>query len=190
MRADENQLLTPGPVMHLDLADETTGRVFTRALGAELRRVREARGWSRAEFVELLPSRIGERTLMSYEHGARQLYVFRLVELCQALGTDASTVLVCARQRARLHLESLPLQIDLNALLSSSRKTGTYRPLAQWTRNTLNEHPSGVVMIESAVVHNLALFMGCTHHYLAKYLARFVPDEINTDEPESTLVPE
>jgi hypothetical protein len=42
-----------------------------KAVGAALRRAREAEEWSRTEFVALLPSGIGERTLLSYELAPR-----------------------------------------------------------------------------------------------------------------------
>lgn len=48
--------------------DELSDKMISRALGEELRRTREARGWSRTQLVERLPSGIGERTLLSYEH--------------------------------------------------------------------------------------------------------------------------
>jgi transcriptional regulator with XRE-family HTH domain len=167
--------------------DSVSSRTFARALGEELRRVREARGWTRLELVEQLPSQIGDRTLLSYEHGVRQLSAFRLVELCQALNCEAPTVLTRGLQRARLYMENQPLQLDLYALLRDARKSGTFRPLVQWARNTLNTHPSGVAQVESVVVRNLALFMGCTHQHLANYLARFLPDDVR--EPEVNAAP-
>lgn len=169
-------------------AGAVSSRTFARAVGEEVRRVREARGWTRLELVEQLPSQIGERTLLAYEHGVRQISTFRLVELCQALECEAPTLLARGLQRARLYLENLPLHVDLNALLRDSRKSGTYRPLSQWTRNTLNEHPSGVVQVESVVVHNLALFLGCTQQNLTNYLARFLPDEAHEPEVQATNV--
>lgn len=164
----------------LDLSGEEPRKAFARAVGEELRRVREERGWSRARFVELLPSRIGERTLLSYERGLRQLTALRLVELCQVLGVEAPTLLAQALQRARLHLENIPLRLDLNALLQASRDGGRFRPMAQWARNSLNDHPDGIVTVGSAVVRNLALFVGCDHDDLANYLARFIPDALRS----------
>jgi len=60
--------------------------------------------------------------------------------------------------------------------------------MRQWARNTLNEHPDGIVEIESAVVRNLALFIGCSHKALAKYLARFTP-EVEIHDGTSTPAP-
>lgn len=152
---------------------ESSQRVISRAIGEELRRTRETRGWSRLQLVERLPSGIGDRTLLSYEHGTRHLTALRLIELCRALGVDAPTLLAHALQRARIHIENLPLKIDLHTLLEDG--SGTFRPITQWARNALIEHPDGIAEVEPAVVQNLALCIGCTNQQLANYLARFLP---------------
>jgi hypothetical protein len=72
-------------------------------------------------------------------------------------------------------VENLPLAVDLKALLHDENTA--FRPMVQWARNTLNEHPDGVVEVESPVVRHLALFVGCNHLDLANYLARFLPDD-------------
>jgi transcriptional regulator with XRE-family HTH domain len=150
-------------------------KVISRAIGEELRRAREAHGWSRLQLVERLPSGIGDRTLLSYEHGLRHPTVLRLIEIGHALEVAAPTLLARGLQRARIHVENLPLAVDLNALLHDENTA--FRPMVQWARNTLNEHPNGVVEIEAPVVRHLALFVGCAHLDLANYLARFLPDD-------------
>lgn len=86
-------------------------------MGEELRRVREARGGSRANFVKLLPSGIGNRTLLSYESGIRQLTLTRLTELAEALSVEPATVVARGLQRARQRLDNLTLHVELAALL-------------------------------------------------------------------------
>jgi transcriptional regulator with XRE-family HTH domain len=166
----------------VDAPRELAGATITKAVGEELRRTREARGWSRAHFVELLPSGIGERTLLAYEHGLRQLTLLRLAELSWTLNIDPSTVFTRGLQRARVLVESVPLEVDLRMLLLDERVT--FRPLKQWARNVLNEHPGGIVELDPPVVRNLAAFIGCTHRDLANHLARFVAGDGNPDEPE------
>jgi hypothetical protein len=39
-----------------------------------------------------------------------------------------------------------------------------------------------VVEVDPAVVRNLALFIGCSHHDLAAYLAWFIPEEVDGQE--------
>jgi transcriptional regulator with XRE-family HTH domain len=166
-----------------DAPSDVSDKVVSRAIGEELRREREAGGWSRAQFVRLLPSGIGDRTLLAYEHGLRHHGVLRLMELCNALGVDVPSLLARAFQRAHIHLENLPLKVDLRALLKDSRPM--FRPLRQWAQNTLNGCPDGVTEVTPVVVRNLALFMGCTHEQLAKYLAGFLPGEEGEDADDN-----
>jgi hypothetical protein len=44
---------------------------IARAIGKELRSIREAFGWSRGQLVAELPSGIGDRTLLSYDPAPR-----------------------------------------------------------------------------------------------------------------------
>jgi hypothetical protein len=159
----------------VDVSEEWSEKAVSLAVGEELRRAREVRGWSRAQLVAMLPSGIGDRTLLSYEHGTRHLTFLRVLEICWALEVDPAMMTRRALQRARIRLATLPLQIDLQALLNDPGDV--YRPMVQWARNVLNEHPSGIVEVEPAVVKNLAWFVGCSQRDLIKYLARFLPDE-------------
>jgi hypothetical protein len=153
---------------------EPSERVVCRALGDELRRTREEKGLTRREVVERLPSGICDRTLLSYEHGTRHVTTIRWIELSRAIGIDPALLMTRGLQRARLYMRDRCLTIDLRALLRDG--SPNFRPIVQWARNTLNEHPGGTAEVEPAVVRNLALFMGCTHAELARYLARFLPD--------------
>jgi hypothetical protein len=125
--------------------------------------------------VRLLPSEIGDRTLLSYEHGARQVTVLRLIELSQALGVPVTVLLGEALQRARLHLQNLVLRVDLRQLLQDDNNN--YRPLLPWARNRLYRAVDGVVEVSPSGVSELAALLGRTHSELAAYLARFVPDD-------------
>jgi hypothetical protein len=159
----------------LDFSSDHMEKEVSRAVGEEMRRMREVRGWSRAQLVARLPSGIGDRTLLSYEHGTRHLTFLRFLEICWALGVDGPTMARRALQRARIRLAALTLQVDLNTLLVDPGDT--YRPMIKWARNTLNEHPGGIVEVEPVVIKNLAWFVGCTQRDLTNYLARFLPDE-------------
>ncbi|MFC4856860.1 helix-turn-helix domain-containing protein [Actinophytocola glycyrrhizae] len=152
-------------------------RATSRAVGEELRRFRESNGWSRRHLVALLPSGIGDRTLLSYEHGTRHLTMLRFIEVCRALGVAAPVLLHQALQRARIDLDTLPLRVDLTTLAKD--RSGGYPLLIQWAHNTLIENPEGVVEVEPTVVRTLALCVGCEHRQLVDHLARFLPDEAN-----------
>jgi transcriptional regulator with XRE-family HTH domain len=167
--------MSEGPCSPGGSAAEPSDLDISRALGEELRRTREALGWSRMQLVERLPSGIGDRTLLSYEHGTRNLTALRFIEISRVLGADPSTLMARGLQRARIYVENIALAVDLRFMLND--RSDRFRPMHQWARNTLNEHPDGVVAVEPAVVRHLALFAGCAQGDLANYLARFIPDD-------------
>jgi transcriptional regulator with XRE-family HTH domain len=160
--------------------DGQSEKVISRAIGEELRRAREATGWSRLQLVSRLPSGIGDRTLLSYEHGTRHLTVLRFIEICLALGFAAPTLLNQALQRARIHLQNLVLLVDLRYLLNDRNER--FRPMHQWARNKLNENPDGIVELPPSSVRELATFVGCTYPELADYLARFLPEDMKVTD--------
>ncbi|WP_459718870.1 helix-turn-helix domain-containing protein [Actinophytocola sp. KF-1] len=166
----------------VDVTDEATAAAIARALGEELRRVREARGWSRAQFVKALPSQIGDRTLLSYEHGSRQMTVLRLLELSEGLGVPASAIVAQAMQRARLYLQNLVLRVDLRQLLQDNNMH--YRPLSSWARNRLGKAPGGVIEVTPSGLRELAAVLGRTPEELSTYFAKFTPDDATEGEVE------
>jgi transcriptional regulator with XRE-family HTH domain len=168
----------------LDVADEVTASAIARALGMELRQAREAHEWSRAEFVKLLPSGIGDRTLLAYEHGLRQLTIIRLLELSEALDVPAADILSQALQRARLYLHNLVLRVDLRQLLADTNIH--YRPMFQWARNRLNDTENGVIELTPSGLRELAAFIGRTPTELARYLAKFMPTDPEPEEDTET----
>ncbi|MFI7674211.1 helix-turn-helix domain-containing protein [Actinophytocola sp. NPDC049390] len=165
------------------MTDEATAGVIARALGEELRRAREARGWSRAQFVKGLPSQIGDRTLLAYEHGLRQITMLRLLELAEGLGVPASVLVAQAMQRARLYLQNLVLRVDLRQLLQDNNMN--YRPLSSWARNRLNRAPGGVIEVTPSGVWELAAVLGRTPQELSAYFAKFTPDDATEGEVEA-----
>ncbi|WP_459709726.1 helix-turn-helix domain-containing protein [Actinophytocola sp. KF-1] len=152
-------------------------------MGAELRLAREARGWSREQLVSRLPSGIGARALLSYEHGTRHLTLLRFVEVCQALGAAAPVLLGRALQRVRVHVENLALQVDVRWLVSEPDEK--FLPLVSWANNKLVRHPSGVVEVAASAVTELADVVGCSRSELVDYLAKFVPDQTGDFDSEA-----
>ncbi|MGB3437790.1 MAG: helix-turn-helix transcriptional regulator [Actinophytocola sp.] len=176
-----------GQVRVMDPQGKVTERVISRAIGEHLRRAREANGWSRGRLVALLPSGIGDRTLLSYEHGTRHLTLLRFIELSTALGVAAPTLLNQALQRAGIHLQNLVMQIDLHQLLN--KRDDRFLPMIQWAHNKLIEYPGGIVELPPSSVRELATFLGCSYHELAGYLAGFIPehpaDNGSDDQPSA-----
>lgn len=170
-----------------DPQGEAAEKAISRAIGEELRRAREANGWSRRYLVTRLPSGIGARTLLSYEHGTRHLTILRFIELCRVLGVAAPALLNQALQRARIHLQNLVLQVDLHQLLND--RNDRFLPMVQWAHNKLIEYPGGVVELPPSSVRELATFLGCPYQELASYLAGFVPEHPLDTGPEGQLSP-
>lgn len=147
----------------------------SKALGEELRRARNAAGWTRDELVERIVCDIEARTLATYEHGTRQCTVVRLVEICAALGVSASDVLGLALQRAHIHLDTIGLQVDLAALRDAA--IPELRPLRGWARNRLaaNIDGGGVAYLTTAALQELAMCCGLSRAELIRHLAAFAP---------------
>ncbi len=158
------------------VSGRVTDTAVAKALGAELRIARETLGWSREYTVSRLPSGIGERTLLAYEHGARQVTVARLIELTETLGLASSSVLAMAIQRARLDLENLELIVDLRALLADV--SPRFRATHQWAKNKLNDSQDGIVRVPPVAVAELAAFLGCTPRDLVLHFAKFTPEYV------------
>lgn len=154
--------------------DVVAEKIIQRSVGVELRRAREEVGWSRGFFVTRLPSGIGARTLLSYEHGTRHLTLLRFVEVCRAMEVAAPLLLNQALQRARVHLEHVVLRVDLRRLVAE--RDERFLPLVMWAHNKLVRHPDGIVNVAPSAVVEMADFMGWSRAELASYLARFVPD--------------
>lgn len=70
-----------------------------KVLGAELRRVRESRGWTREELAEACPFAIQGRTVATYEQGTRTINIVRLYELCAVMGVDVSKLLALVENK-------------------------------------------------------------------------------------------
>src|SRR5689334_8344682 len=155
------------------MSDPELLTTMNRAVGEELRRTREANGWSRDLLVKRLPSGIGPRTLLSYEHGTRHLTLRRFVEVCQAMETTAPLVLGLALQRAQLYLDRLSLWVDLWQLADDN--AGKYELMVLWANNKLIEHPDGIVQVTPSAVREMATLMSVTSKDLATYLTEFTP---------------
>jgi transcriptional regulator with XRE-family HTH domain len=76
---------------------------FDRALGTELRAIRERLDLTREQAVarmeQIAGVEIGDRTLLTYEHGIRRLTVARLYELSQTYGVPVTLILADALRR-------------------------------------------------------------------------------------------
>ena len=162
----------------MDDKDEVTDRAFARILGQEIRRAREAKGWTRAQLVERLPSGIGDRTLLSYEHGIRQLTVVRFLEISKVLGVAAHELLRRASEKA-LDLSAFSLRVNLRAVLRD--KQTEFEPVRLWATNRLKSNPTTEVLLTPTTLGEIAAALGFSHGALAAYLAEFTIEGIPGD---------
>jgi transcriptional regulator with XRE-family HTH domain len=154
--------------------DEVADRAITKAIGEQLRRVREDVGWSQSELAARIPSGLHVKTLATYEQGVRQCSVVRLVEICRTLGVAAPDLLGLALQHAEIDLQTVGLQVDLHAVVRDTR--GELRPLRKWARNRLAINPaSGIARLDQNVVQEMAAFAGFALSDLVRYLEMFAP---------------
>ncbi|HEY0450560.1 helix-turn-helix transcriptional regulator [Actinophytocola sp.] len=151
-----------------------TDDAITRLLGEELRRARDALGLTRAELIDRMPSKIHPQTLATYESGARQCTVIRLIEICRALGVAAPDILSLSLQRAKAELYTLTLLIDLPALMYDD--ADSFDQVRTWARLKLEE-PEGknIAWLEPPAVREMAFIFGMPRTELVAYLATFAP---------------
>jgi transcriptional regulator with XRE-family HTH domain len=157
---------------------EISDRALAQILGQELRRAREAGGWTRAELVGKLPSGIGDRALLSYEHGTRTLSVVRFIELCRALGVAATEILDSALEKAR-DVRTFSIKVDLRAILRDKRAELT--EVRRWASNRLKEDPNAEVLLAPVAVREMAAVFGISHAELAGYLVEFTPEDLSRE---------
>jgi len=143
-------------------------------LGRAIRAERKRGGWSRAELVAQMPSGIGDRTLLTYEQGSRQITAVRLMEICGILGVDVSALLHdVAIAIGEIH--TIPLRVDLHALAIATHSN--FDVIHVWARNKMENAPSHrTAILNPVVVSTLATAAGCPHKKLATYLLKFLPE--------------
>ncbi len=157
-------------VVHDGMAD----RAFTRALGEELRRVREHAGCSQSELVARMPSRLHVKTFATYEQGIRQCTVVRLLEICRTLAVAAPDVLGRAMMHAEIDMQRTGLDVDLNALAVDTRSE--LRPLRRWARNRLANNPvSEIARLDGSTIQEMAAIIGLRLSDLVRQLEMFSP---------------
>lgn len=150
--------------------------IITRALGDEIRRVRDHNGWTRAELVDRMASDIHVQTLATYEQGVRQCTVVRLIEICRALGVAAPDVLGLALQRAELDLKLIGVRVDVRAIARDERNE--YAAIQDWAgrRLSVDQDGAGVVYLDRTAIREMAVILGYTEEQLYAYLVKFIPD--------------
>ena len=82
-----------------DPADHERGtaeEALTKAIGEELRRLREARRWTRRELVRRMPGDVPVNSYACWENGLRAISIQTMIKICRTLEVTPSTVLQTA----------------------------------------------------------------------------------------------
>lgn len=155
--------------------DTLTDGSVNRAIGDELRRVRDDLGWTRGMVVDRMSSDISVQTLANYEYGLRPCTVPRLVEICEALDVPTPALVALALQRIAVEPDADSLQIDLRAVIATNDPE--YPTLCQWAQNRLKSNPdgSGVARLERAAIEEMATIFDLPLGEFLRYLRRFIP---------------
>ncbi len=147
-----------------------TQEEFARLLGDEIRLARETRGWTRANLVARLPSGIGDRTLLSYEHGIRHMTVVRLIEICRVLEVPASSILHRATKKAD-DPRGYSFKVNLREILRDQQTE--FEQLRRWAVTRLRETSDPNLTLSAATVREMSAVLGLGHRRLAAYLVAF-----------------
>lgn len=133
---------------------------YQRVLGAELRRLRMLRGWSRRELVQRLQSDISSQTVATYELGTRQCSVVRLVEICLALDEGPHDLL--GRVQLRVLSDAVGrIRIDLRKIVRDDQPE--LLPLRRWAREKLadnDDHHNSCVSLDISALERMAELCG------------------------------
>lgn len=147
-----------------------------RAIGSEIRRVRDHLGLTRGSVVALMSSEISVQTLANYEYGVRPCTVPRLVEICRALKVSTPHLVALALQRADVEPDNL--NVDLNAVVEDQDEDEVHQLLRRWAENRL-KHDSdglGIARVSRAVAEEMATFLDVPRGKLLRYLRKFAPE--------------
>lgn len=156
-------------------------RQIAQAIGLELRRVREQRGWTRPEFVKKIKTSTPVNTYACYEQGIRQCSIPHLIMICDALEVSVRTLLHLAFQRMGLDLEVNGVLVNLDKIVHA--KHIGLRPLSRWADKRIHDAPLTVAIDEPTVVHlpwdvvkEFATMYGASHRVLLRYIEEFTPN--------------
>jgi len=134
------------------LAEPSTN--FAHILGDELRQIRRQRRWSRKELRRRLKQPVSLPTLASYELGTRHCSVDRLVEICEALETDAPELLRRVLQRLTSTTRFECLHVDLRPVIDdNSHKLRAFRRWAEQRLATAIGPDTGIHLAPPTVEH-------------------------------------
>ncbi|MGH3762520.1 helix-turn-helix domain-containing protein [Actinophytocola sp.] len=149
---------------------DATDEAMNIAVGAELRRAREAAGLTRSELAAILPFKASAAGLSNYETGKRMVSHWRMVEFCRAVDAYAPDVLGRAIESVE-SIQTLLVELDLRAIADDD--DARFAPIRTWARNRLARVSleSTTVRVHHSVVRELAVLLDMSSNDLVKHLA-------------------
>ena len=105
---------------------------LAHAVGAELQRQRESRGWSRPALAAWSDGQATARTLITWEKATRSMSLFQLGKASMLYQLRPSELLARAERRISWDPD---LAVDLAALAAT--QLGALRPAARWAQEQL-----------------------------------------------------
>ncbi|MGB3439786.1 MAG: helix-turn-helix transcriptional regulator [Actinophytocola sp.] len=144
---------------------DLTAAQVTSLVGEELRAARRRHGLSRRDLTSRLPSTITAQTLASYETGARQSTVARLVEICAAMGESPAALLGRATDRYLNRPDAF--SVDLQTVAADP--TPRYGAVAAWAQARM-AHGTDRVLLGLDAVAALAVAAQVPHQELVTHL--------------------
>ncbi|EME58632.1 XRE family transcriptional regulator [Amycolatopsis decaplanina DSM 44594] len=129
-----------------------------KILGQELKKVRQANGWTRRMLIQHMGAKMSIQTLASYELGTRQLSVARLFELCMPMNVLPADLITNVQRRVGANAP-VRIQLDLQHVAADTRPE--LGPLRQWAETLLHqEKPPKTVVLEGLALGLLADLCG------------------------------
>lgn len=142
-----------------------------RAVGEQLRRAREHKGWNRTRAAAHLSAAISPRTLADIEHGDRAVAVPQYVELCQVLDADPGETVNTALAHIA-DLTAVTLLVNLTGIARD--RTDGFGQVQRWARTRLHHYPHDTeLLLRGPAVKELAVAFNQPYVKLANYLIDF-----------------
>lgn len=159
-----------------DISNVVTDADINKAIGGELRRIRNELGLTRKEVVTNLSSELSDQSLANYEFGIRPCTLPRLVEICETLGVPTASVVHLALQRAGIEPNPCSISVDLSDILECE---GDSR-LARWATKKRQACAPGIsiVELEPAAVEEMAVFLDVPAEKLVRDLRSYTPARV------------
>lgn len=159
-----------------DISDVVTDVDINRAIGYELRRLRDELRLTRADVVARIPGITSDQTVANYEAGSRPMTVPRLAEVCEIYGVATASVVSIALQRAGIERNPRTMLVDLSLIW---RREDSRTRLVKWARKRQARTPDTVLVeLSPEAIEEMAIFLEVPAKELIRELRSFTPERV------------